>query len=117
MVTNLYPNHTFIKIEPFTSNIIDALTIDNTNLLINYSNNNTKLKEGINSPFLNTLSLDDQWLFSALYFQNKRFLDLRHHHNKNINLPNHLEAKLYFLTQDEYDLYGYEKKSFYRQMI
>ena len=71
----------------------------------------------IDYVFLNSLNLSELKLFTSLYLYNKTILDSHHHSNKLLDITEKLESKIYFLLQDEYDLYGYEIKSHYKRLI
>jgi hypothetical protein len=108
-----YPNHHFVQIEKFGDLIINSINHENDDLLMNYGDKKTNHKIIIDYFLLNTFNSDDLLLFSALFLYNKKVLDSKHHTNKMIDLPENIESKLYFLLQDEYDLYGYLIKRYF----
>jgi hypothetical protein len=112
-----YPNYHFVQIEKFGDLIINSINYKNDELLMNYGDKKTNHKVIIDYFLLNMFNSDDLVLFSALFLYNKNVLDSKHHTNKIIDLPKKIESKLYFILQDEYDLYGYEKKSYFKQLI
>jgi len=117
IIKSIYPIYNFVQIEKFTDLVIDSISFENDDLLSNYGNKKTNHKPTIDYFLLDLLNADDLVLFSALFLYNKKVLDSRHHTNRSIDLPKKLESKLYILLQDEYDLYGYEKKSHFKQLL
>jgi hypothetical protein len=117
IIKSIYPIYNFVQIEKFTNLVINSISFKNDDLLLNYGNKKTNHKRTIDNFLLDLLNADDLVLFSALFLYNKKVLDSRHHTNGTIDLPKKLESKLYILLQDEYDLYGYEKKSHFKQLL
>jgi len=118
LVENLYPNYTFIKLEDFSEKLISAVKLNTDDILHNV---NTYAKEKGNLKaddiFLDSLDSDDFKLFSSLYLHNKLRLDSHHHGNKSIEITQKIESDLFLLLEDEFMLYGYKKKPYYRRMF
>ena len=115
MVIEQYPNHVFTHIEDFgLKKEIESKTSE-MKLGIDHLGNDDIIES--DNVFLNNLMYKDFKLFLSLYQFNKICLDSHHHSNKILDITEKLESKIYFLLQDEYDLYGYEIKSNFKRLI
>ena len=116
LIKTTYPNYQIIKLEEFSEELLKSMSANYKKLRlgINYTEETDLM---IDYVFLNSLNLSELKLFTSLYLYNKTILDSHHHSNKILDITEKLESKIYFLLQDEYDLYGYEIKSNFKRLI
>lgn len=116
LIKTTYPNYQIIKLEEFSEELLKSMSANYKKLRlgINYTEETDLM---IDYVFLNSLNLSELKLFTSLYLYNKTILDSHHHSNKILDITEKLESKIYFLLQDEYDLYGYKIKSYFKRLI
>lgn len=116
LIKTTYPNYQIIKLEDFSEELLKSLSANYKKLRLGV-NHIGETDSVVDYLFLNSLNLSELKLFTSLYLYNKTILDSHHHGNKVLDITNKLESKIYFLLQDEYNLYGYEFKEHFKRLI
>jgi hypothetical protein len=116
LIKTTYPNYRIIKLEEFSEELLKSISADYKKLRLGM-NYTEETDLAIDYVFLNSLNLSELKLFTSLYLYNKTILDTHHHSNKVIDIDNNLEKRIFFMLEDEYNLYGYEFKEHFKRLI
>ncbi len=116
LIKTTYPNYQIIKLEEFSEELFKSMYANYKKLRLGV-NHTEEMDSVVDYVFLNSLNLSELKLFTSLYLYNKTILDTHHHSNKVIDIDNNLEKKIFFMLEDEYNLYGYETKEYFKRLI
>jgi len=116
LIKTTYPNYQIIKLEEFSEELFKSMSANYKKLRLGV-NHTEEMDSVVDYVFLNSLNLSELKLFTSLYLYNKTILDTHHHSNKVIDIDNNLEKKIFFMLEDEYNLYGYETKEYFKRLI